>query len=70
MDKKKDDMRVVTTAEVILLTGISRRKIRRLVETGKLNEVPLGFREKHFLLSDVRNLLRPLATNSDHHNNN
>lgn len=65
-----DHMRIVSTTEVVTLTGIERRKVLRLVKSGKLKEMPLGFREKHFRLSDVYAAFAPKPTNSDHHHNN
>jgi predicted DNA-binding transcriptional regulator AlpA len=65
-----DSMKIVSTTEVVALTGIERRKVLRLVKSGKLKEMPLGFREKHFRLSDVYAAFSPTPTNSDQYRNN
>jgi hypothetical protein len=70
VDDHKDSLRIVSTTEVIALTGIERRKVLRLVESGKLKELPLGFREKHFRLADVYAAFSPMPTDSNSCSNN
>lgn len=65
-----DNIRIVSTSEVVALTGIERRKVLRLVKSGKLKEMPLGFKEKHFRLVDVYAAFSPMPTDSNQYRNN